>query len=104
MDQLLPHDVTDLRLAPVALRVDERLDELGTLPPDQLAYRIALETDKDPRTEDQRGRDLVAAATHMIDLAGWTAEWDPRGVRLRHGEHTLVLGVTERLQAYVRGG
>jgi hypothetical protein len=38
-----------------------------------------------------------------VDLAGWQPTWDPRGVRLTHGNHTLVLGVSHRLTEYVAG-
>lgn len=33
------------------------------------------------------------AVTRQIDLHGWTVDWDPRGLRLTHSRHTLVLGI-----------
>ena len=39
-----PHDVTDLYLAPVLLAVDARIEELGKLDKDGLAYEVALES------------------------------------------------------------
>ena len=37
-----PHDVTDLYLAPVALAVDARIEELGQLDKDELVYEVAV--------------------------------------------------------------
>ena len=98
-----PHDVTDLRLAPVALQVDKRLEELSALDDAQLADAISFGSNRQPRSEAERGEALAAAATHLVDLAGWRATWDPRGVRLTHDNHTLVLGVSRRLCDFVIG-
>jgi hypothetical protein len=98
-----PRDLTDLRLAPVALLVDGRLEELSTLDGAQLADAISFRSNHQPRSEAERGEALAAAATHLVDLTGWQATWDPRGVRLTHGNHTLVLGVSHRLTEYVAG-
>ncbi len=103
MRQQHPHDVTDLRLAPVALLVDARLEELSALDDAQLAEAILFGANQQPHTEPERGEALVAAATHLIDLAGWRAAWDPRGLRLVHHDHTLVLGVSRRLVNWVEG-
>jgi hypothetical protein len=103
MRQQHPHDVTDLRLAPVALLVDERLEELSALDDAQLAEAILFGSNRQPHTEAERGEALAAAATHLIDLAGWKAAWDPRGVRLAHHNHSLVLGVSRRLADFVTG-
>ena len=43
-----PHDITDLYLAPVALKVDARIEELGHLDKDRLAYEVALEMSSTP--------------------------------------------------------
>jgi hypothetical protein len=103
MRQKHPHDVTDLRLAPVALLVDERLEELSALDDAQLTEAILFGSNRQPHSETERGEALVAAATHLIDLAGWRAAWDPRGVRLTHDTHSLVLGVPRRLADFVTG-
>lgn len=96
-----PHDLVDLRLAPVALSVDEVLERFGRLGRDELHERVVLETDSEAPTRRRREQDVVTSVTHGLDTRGWVADWDPRGVRLRHGEHTLVLGVPVNLRSYV---
>jgi hypothetical protein len=101
---LLPHDVVDLRLAPLALRLDRRLQDMAALDAAQLRLRIALDTDRDGFEPAQRARDVVDSVCHLIDLGGWQVSWDERGLRLSHADHTLVLGVPPNLRAYVEGG
>jgi hypothetical protein len=87
-----PHDITDLYLAPVALAVDARIEELGRLDKEQFAYEVALESDTPDFTRDMREQALLRAVTHLIETHGWQFSWDPRGLRLTHDEHTFVLG------------
>ena len=96
-----PHDYTDLFLAPVALAVDARLEQLASLNREQLHERVAVETDRQALTAVQRGRDVVASITYLLDLHGWTASWDSLGIRLSHDTHSLVLGVPPSVAAYV---
>ena len=99
-----PHDPTDLRLAPVALQVDSKIQELAGKSPAELAYHVASEVDRNPRTEVQRGRDIVDAIVHLVDLCGWHATWDERCVRLSHEGRSLVLGVTREMAEFVQSG
>jgi hypothetical protein len=103
MPQQHPRDVTDLRLAPVALLVDGRLEELAKLDDAQLAEAILFGSNHQPRGAAERGEAVAAAATHLVDLAGWQAAWDPRGLRLTHRRHSLVLGVSSSLANFVAG-
>ena len=88
-----PHDLTDLYLAPLVLTVDARIEELGRLDRDRLAYEIALESDLADFTRSMREDALIRAVTHLIDSHDWEFSWDPRGLRLTHDAHTLVLGL-----------
>jgi hypothetical protein len=88
-----PHDATDLFLAPVTLAVDARIEELGRLDKDGLAYEVALESDSPDYTRRIREEALIRTVTHVIECHGWELSWDPRGLRLTHDAHTLVLGV-----------
>ncbi|MGH3188463.1 MAG: hypothetical protein ACRDOL_14545 [Streptosporangiaceae bacterium] len=88
-----PHDMTDLYLAPVLLAVDARIEELGRLDKERLAYEVALESDSPDFTRPFREEALIRTVTHLIDRHGWELSWDPRGLRLTHDVHTLVLGV-----------
>jgi len=96
-----PHDIADLYLAPVALAVDARIEELGHLGKDQLAYEVALESDSPGFTRSMRQEALIRAITHLIDTHDWTFGWDPRGIRLSHDAHTFVLGIPATLREYV---
>jgi hypothetical protein len=87
-----PHDLPDLYLAPVVLEVDARIEALGRLDKDRLAYEVALESDEPDWTRDMREEALIRTITHLIDRHGWEFRWDPRGLRLTHDTHTFVLG------------
>ncbi len=50
----LPHDLTDLNLAPIALAIDQRIEELGRLDAKDLAYEIALKSDQPDWTAEFR--------------------------------------------------
>lgn len=101
--QQIPHDATDLVLAPVALQLDERLDRLGALDTQELLFLIALETDRDPRSPEQRRELLLEALGRDVDTHGWELEWDPRGLRLGHEGRGLVLGLPPKVKAFVSG-
>jgi hypothetical protein len=96
-----PHDLPDLYLAPVLLGVDARIEELGRLDREALAYEVALESDEADFTRDMREEALIRAITHLIDLHGWAFSWDPRGLRLTHDAHTFVLGIPAVFFAYL---
>ncbi len=88
-----PHDITDLYLAPVALAVDARIEELGRLDAGELAYEVAVESDLPDITRRIREDALIRTITHMIDCHDWELSWDPRGLRLAHEGHSFVLGI-----------
>lgn len=96
-----PHDATDLLLSPVALAIDERLEELAKLDAGELQRRIAWETNSEPRNSDEAAQALVASITYLLDTHGWEVSWDTRGIRLHHENHHVVLGVPENLADYV---
>ena len=98
-----PHDVTDLYLSPVVLAVDARIEELGYLSKDQLNYEVALESDSPDFTRRMREEALIRTLTHLIDRHGWEFSWDPRGLRLSHDAHALVLGIPAVFVEYLEG-
>ena len=98
-----PHDFSDLYLAPVVLVVDARLEELGKLNPGQLAYEIALASDRPDFTRRMREDALIAAVEYLIETHHWTLSCDPRGLRVSHHGHTLVLGVPVTIREYLDG-
>ena len=99
-----PHDVTDLYLAPVLLAVDARIEELGKLDRDGLAYEVALESDRPDTTRQLREEGLIATVTHLTDTHGWAFSWDPRGLRMTHGAHSFVLGLPAVFRDFLGDG
>jgi hypothetical protein len=101
---VMPHDATDLYLAPVLLEVDARIEELGKLDKGQLTYEVALESDSPDTTRQMRENALIRTITHLIDRHHWEFSWDPRGLRVAHHAHTVVLGVPAVFLEYLEGG
>jgi hypothetical protein len=97
-----PHDIADLYLAPVALTVDARIEELGRLDKDRLANEVALESDSPDYIRPMREDGLIRTITHMIDTHGWAFSWDARGLRLTHDAHTFVLGIPAVFREYLK--
>ena len=100
----MPHDVTDLYLAPVVLAVDARIEELAELDLPHLGRQVALVSDLAEWTRDLRETALLRTIDHLIDLHGWELSWDPRGIRMTHGAHRLVLGVPATFAEFVAVG
>ena len=88
-----PHDVTDLYLSPVVLAVDARIEDLGRLDKDQLAHKVAFQSDSPDHVRRATEEALIGTVTNLIDTHGWEFSWDLRGLRLTHDGHTLVLGI-----------
>jgi len=100
---LLPHDVTDVALAPVLLHIDERLEKYGAMTRPQLREEIALLVDMPDRTRAQREAALLRALEQHADLHGWTLNLDARGIRVSHGDHAVTLGVPLLVRDFVDG-
>ena len=96
-----PHDVTDLYLAPVLLEVDAKIEKLGKLDKDELAYEVVLESNSLDVTRQMREEALIRAITHLIEMHHWEVGWDPRGLRMTHDEHTFVLGIPAVFHDYL---
>jgi hypothetical protein len=97
-----PHDVTDLYLAPVVLAIDARIEELGRLDKDQLAHKVAFQSDSPGNIRGVSEEALIGTVTYLIDNHGWEFSWDPRGLRLTHDGRTLVLGVPAVFLEYLK--
>jgi hypothetical protein len=96
-----PTDITDLYLAPVALRLDRQLAALSQLTEERVHVWVAVVTDREPATVDERRALTLRALRHEVDTHHWRLEHDPRGIRLSHGDHSLVLGIPESLRSYL---
>jgi hypothetical protein len=96
-----PRDIADLYLAPVALAIEAELGTLTDLTHHQLLGYIALTTNHQPRSVEERRVDFVDAVTFHLDLHGWRVTVHPRGLQLANGEHTLVLGLPSTVASYL---
>lgn len=94
-----PHDRSDLLLAPVALEIDARIQELADMDEEALRFRVALEGNIDVSNPSMVAEGVIEACTNGIELHHWEASIDPRGLRLTHADHSLVLGLPANLRA-----
>jgi hypothetical protein len=58
-------------------------------------------TNREPRDLSERRAYFVEAVTRHLELRGWIATWDPRGLRLTNDEHSMVLGLPANIRTYV---
>jgi hypothetical protein len=100
----VPHNAADIRLAPVLLALDGRIEEMAQLDLDELWLRAAVESDSNDWSHELRVSALMHAIEHFIDTGGWALSWDPRGLRVSHGQRSIVLGVPATFPAYIEGG
>lgn len=96
-----PQTVTDLYLAPLALRLDHAIDALTGLDGVGLRDFIAERTLRTPFVVEDRRDGLLDAIVGSADLHGWDVYWDPRGLALSHGEYRIVLGLPARVHSYL---
>jgi hypothetical protein len=96
-----PHDIVDLYLSPLTLELDHRLRQLEDLSEAEIQFKVALETDCEPRVPEERPSLVLRMLAHNLDRHGWEMEWAPRGLRLSHDDHQLVLGVPDSVRSYL---
>lgn len=97
----LPHDPTDLLLAPVALAIDTRLRELAGLDHTALTERITVETNMSVHSRDDAQRAVIETVTYLIDTHDWDVTWDERGILLTHNAHRIALGLPPNVRDFV---
>lgn len=99
-----PHNLGDLYLAPVALRVDAELARLGALSADDLLFDLVVDTNREPVSAADRQRLLIEHLTQTLELHGWQLAWGERGLVVSHGENDLTLGISDVMHDYLAGG
>lgn len=97
----VPHDATDVLLAPVALDLDQQLEQLGALDQAELHFLVALTTDRDPTSVDRRRELLLTSLVRDVDTHGWEVSWHERGLQLEHGDRRVVLGIPSSVRTFV---
>ena len=99
-----PHNLGDLYLAPVALRVDAELARLGALSADDLLFELVVDTNREPLSVADRQHLLIEHLTQTLELHGWQLAWAERGLVLSHGDKELTLGICEVMRDYLAAG
>jgi hypothetical protein len=77
------------------------LDELGALERDDLRKRVALVGGGLEHTREMREKGLLRTVAQALELHTWRLSWDPRGLRLQHEAHALVLGLPTVFTEYL---
>lgn len=85
------------RRRPVAIELDQLIEELGALPRHQLMVRIASVTDHDATTPERRRDLLLDLFARTVELRGAKLTWTDRGLGLKRGGLRVVLGVSADL-------
>ena len=96
-----PHDISDLYLAPTLLALDARIDELGGLSADDLAFTVAVSSDTADWTPEMRSDALLRTLGHLINRHGWELDIVGRGLRISHAGRSVVLGLPPSLWEFV---
>ena len=96
-----PHDITDLYLAPVVLAIDAELEALRGKGYEDVALYIALATNREPTSRSEKRKYFIEAVTKFIELHGWDVTCHPRGLRLTHDGHQIVLGLPLPVYSYL---
>ena len=100
---VLPHDISDLHLAPVLLTLDARIEELSKLSLDEFHRHVALVGNRPDWNRAVREGGVVEAVLHLIDCHDWELLWTDRGIQVSHGGHRVTLGVPAMFADYVAG-
>ena len=98
---MIPHDPADLALAPVVLALDAHLEHLGTLSPAEVAFQVTLQTNAEPQTGDDRRAGLLEVIAANVEMHGWQAAWDARGLAISHSDRRVVLGLPPSVLSYL---
>ena len=98
---LMPRDTVDLALAPVVLQLDHEIQKYAGLTQDELVLRVAAEADAQPTDFHSRRDALLHALTHFVDLHGWEAHINDRGLRLSHDHNAVTLGLPRSIRTYL---
>jgi hypothetical protein len=99
----LPKDRTDLQLAPVVLALDRRLDEFELFDLRGLEQRVRLDNGEPATGHAARRAAVLGSLTAGLDMHGWTATWNGRGLRIVHQHHHVTLGIPATFTAYIDG-
>ena len=107
MPTIPPKTPRDLVLAPVAVEIDQNLQRVRDLSPEDLRFELDLELDRPElrKTRDERAGRVLAFALRNVDTHHWDAAISDDGARLRlsGGSVSLDLGLSATLLRYIEG-
>ena len=96
-----PRDLSDLYLAPIVLGIDARIEHLASLSPAEFILAVEIVADRPIDYRTLREEALLSAIVGLDDYHGWTFDWHPRGLRISHGDRSVVLGVPSTFTDYL---
>lgn len=104
---LHPRVPNDLMLAPVAVAVDQHLEEFRDRTPAEIVAYLELELDR-PEADDsveERSARILAAAVRNANMHDWSAVITDDHCRLRisGGSVTLDLGLSASINQFIEG-
>lgn len=97
----LPHDLTDLALAPLVLQLDRQLASYSALSTEEIHRHVGLEAGGPPTHAQERRDHVLGALTSHVDTRGWALTWTTRGLRLHHDARSVTLGIPPSLTDYL---
>jgi hypothetical protein len=104
---LHPRVGNDLLLAPVAVALDQNLQEFRDLSPEKIRDYLDLELDRPELdgSEQERAARVLEAASRNANLHGWTAEItsDNDRVRISGGSVTVDIGLSASILSFILG-
>jgi len=101
-----PRKPNDLMLAPVAVAIDQNLQQIREKTPAEIGEALALSLDiidSGAGGQAQRAEWIRRYAVHMIELHNWDARVTDDGARLRleGGSVTVDLGLSASILRYI---
>jgi hypothetical protein len=105
---IVPKDLHDLSLAPVAVMIDRNLERLRDMDQTEIVGHLELMLDRPERTgsRDERAERIRETALRNVDCHGWRAEItvDNTRIRLIGGSVTLDLGLSANIMKFIDEG
>lgn len=100
---VLPHDTSDLMLAPMLLDLEANIERLSTMPLPDLVLEVALLSNIPDWSRANREEGLTRTVCSPVDCRDWEFSWVPRGLCVAHRDRRVVLGVPTQFADYIDG-
>jgi hypothetical protein len=99
----LPHDASDLLLAPMLLAIEANIERLSRLSLADLVMEVALVSNVPDWSRADREAGLTRTVCAQVDCHDWKFSWVPRGLAVSHHDRRIVLGIPPQFVSYLDG-